>query len=181
MALPAEDVAAAAFAVGARAAQAGLTIKECLQVARAVVSRAGALAQAEVEQGFQALKRYRSGDGAIAVEQLHTDLPDLKSFDLVPKANASCPVFSVAPPSNDSICDALAYAHTEVFATNLSSKLGDTWQDAHKTIVHDQCPKVSAEVPAVTKCRDAGICLCSDAGKDIAALCNAVMARQKKK
>ena len=121
------DPTTAAFAMGARAVQAGLSMKECLQIARSVIKDASSLAAQQAEDDFEALQKYRSTVGAASAAQLCEDLPELSQFELVPHASAACPVFRVAPPSGSDVTSAVSFAHNESNSTNLSSRLADSW------------------------------------------------------
>ena len=176
----ATDPTTAAFAMGARALRAGLSIKECLQIARASVKDSGSLVAQQAEEDFQALQRFRATTGAASASQLCQDLPGLSKFELVPHASAVCPVFWVAPPASKDVTSAVSFAHHESLTTNLSSKLADSWEANHKTIMHSDITRVPA-APAehISKCRAARVCLCTAAGKELASLHRAIEARLK--
>jgi hypothetical protein len=176
-----DDPAAAAFAMGARAVQAGLSIRECMQVARRVVREAGALAAKQADDDFEVLRKFRSTAGAAAVAQLLQDLPELSQFELVPHAAPHCPVFRVVPPSSQDVTSAISFAHNESSTTNLSAKMADSWEGTHKTIMHECAQQAPVPPPQQTsKCTIAGVCLCTEVGRELASLEGAVEARLKK-
>jgi hypothetical protein len=165
------DKDAQAIVVSRRAVEDRVDIGTCLALARSSVHAASLAARERKEKRTTLLRDWQAGRGAEHVKE---------ALELAP-ALSYVPWHAVPTPKGAFLhcaelpVEDMAAAVEWVFKskkTNISSVVKKHWSELHHTLTMDQCPPCEEEVPKESLCMQAGVCLCSTAGRRLAALRN---------
>ena len=128
--------------------------------------------RARLEDDLNILSQFESDAGLRAKDALLQDAPSLKpmlqSATPVPSPNGLCLCVPCGPLPEATAGAAWADSKRN---SNLGYCLEREWKEKHWTVLQEAAPKLSQDkLRKITKCQEAGMCLCSAGGKELAQL-----------
>lgn len=169
-----------ALAVGARLVAQGVTVQESLSLARSTLRASSLQDRQRHAATLEELANFENGVGAGWLSNLRADIPSLGATPLRPIPHCGAHCFSAQSPSQEDVAHAVGWAEGNR-STNLSVCLEETWKELHQIILADFCESTGGTNDLVhSPCIDAGMCICSEEGKQLDSFRNQFLKAMKK-
>eukprot|EP00930_Biecheleria_cincta_P095370 TRINITY_DN87333_c0_g1_i1.p1 TRINITY_DN87333_c0_g1~~TRINITY_DN87333_c0_g1_i1.p1 ORF type:complete len:1612 (-),score=257.34 TRINITY_DN87333_c0_g1_i1:89-4207(-) len=162
---PDEDVVTQAQVLARQSSARGATVAETLSVARRGRAEATKRKRARESEELETIKKYRSEKGVEIIEAVKEVCPSLKMPLIADPTPYGWSVIC-APPSDEDAKDAVTWACQNAYSSGLAVRLETHWDLLHRTTMESSCPDTS-DLPSASKCMEAGVCLCSEEGKEL--------------
>lgn len=158
-----------------------LSFKESLSLVRSATRFDALQAQTLNVKAMETLVAWRADAGAKVVEALVEAVPALSAFRLRPEPAGPCVAIEVLPPEAKEVVEAAAWSQASI-ATTLPAALEEAWQLRHHSVRHEKCPPMPppGEVVETNPCYEAGVCLCSEAGRKVKQVGNRLLVHMRR-
>ena len=155
-----------------------LSLRLCRLLVRLENNRSRALQAAD----DATLRKYESEEGPAALQSLQARLPVLKRHQLVRVPEQAFPLFELMPTKAQEEAVRLCSWTCSSQSSNHGPALDQLWGDIHKTVeVGLTMQDVEGEVSLKpSRCQEAGVCVCTGPGVQLAALRQALFRSLKK-
>lgn len=159
------DAAGGALALANLARATESTVEDALAVARRLARLQSAERQAAKVAAEETLQRHRVTIGADAVRAVQRAIPELAALPMTGEPSAFGFHISVDMPEEEETKAAVGWLSANSQASGLAKRLEGLWSLLHRTLMETDCPEVPTPPPA-SRCREVGVCICSDEGLD---------------
>lgn len=168
-----------AMFVGTEVARAKVDLDTCLSLARSALNMASTQQRRERQADVAALDRFEDGPGKQCHDEVLRECPWLGGVQLRPVPMPAGILLQATAPDAEILAKAAAWAHWSK-ASNISGCLDEAWARLHTTLSEDRCGECKEAKNAESECLTAGVCLCSDSGRQLKRLRNLFLSAMKK-
>jgi hypothetical protein len=132
----------------------------------------------QLQDDAKAVAYYEANRGSKSLDKLLEALPFLTADMVSPVPSGQLQCFTIKSHGIQNAVMGCAWACASKRG-NVGTGLEEGWAEDHQTVMHSACPAVEADEPLSSACRDAGICICSGAGKQLHRFRNALLKDMK--